>query len=115
MIKMKINIKTRNPGGNATLLKADQILRYLISEDDEMDRMIMCKPPESELAAYDNEIYGALASVRSYDNIDINRLKKFFEVVNVCSYKEETGNDKPIIKEDKVDKIRASALKKESS
>ncbi len=94
------------------MLKPEIILRYLISDDDETDTLIMCKSSELDLQATDYDIYQALGSIKPYDNFKFNKLKKLFEVVEVVSYRETKKCEKPILKEDDVEKIRKLALNK---
>ena len=98
-------------GENAYFINADVILRFLIEEDTEIDTMIIYKPSK-RLVTSDYAIYEALASIKPYDNVNLNKLKKIFEVVDVVSYREEFNKDKPLLKEQRVEQIRKSALNK---
>lgn len=113
---MRIEIKNGN--NNETrqkqriVLDSETILRYLIGKDDKIDTLIMCKGNEIDLAAMDFNVYEALASVKPYDDFKLNKLAKFFEVVDVLSYRARKG-EKPIIKDDRVEELRKKALSKE--
>jgi len=109
---MKIDITNGNNHQKHKMrLSSEAILRYLIGNDDELDTLIMCKSSEIELVTYDLNVYEALASVKPYDNFRLNKLAKLFEVVDVQSYKERTGNNKPILVDARVEELRKLALK----
>ena len=105
---MKVNIEN---GKNRYFLNADVILKFLIEEDDKLDTLIIYNPSQ-ELVTSDYAIYEALASIKTYDNFNLNKLKKFFEVVDVISYKEEFSKEKPLLNEERVEQIRKAALGK---
>ena len=67
-------------------LKAERILKYLITDDDETDTLITCKSSEIDLVTSDYDIYQVLASIKEYDNFNLNKLKKLFELVELVSY-----------------------------
>ncbi len=110
---MRIEIKNGFGSKQKIQLKPEVILRYLITNDDEAETLIMCRGSELELYTTDKDIYEALCSVKPYDNFNLNKLKKLFEVVDVVSYKKEFGKNKPIVKESRVEELRKLALKKE--
>ena len=91
-------------------IKASTILKYLITEDDQTDTLITCKSSEVDLMTSDFEIYQTLASIKNDDNFNLNKLKKFFEVVEISSYENYTKKQKPILKQEDVEKIRQDAL-----
>src|SRR3989338_5405423 len=80
---MRIEIRNKNNGitANGIFLDASTILKYLISENDEIDTKIICKTKDANLITTDKEIYEALGSLKPYDNFRINKLTKFFESV----------------------------------
>ena len=45
-------------------LKAERILKYLITEDDDTDTLITCKSSEIDLVTSDYDVYQALASIK---------------------------------------------------
>ena len=91
-------------------VKSETILRYLITDDDATDTLITCKSSEIDLVTSDHDIYRALASIKLYDKFNLNKLKKFFEVVEIVSYAQTMRKPKPIIKEEDVENIRKLAL-----
>ena len=91
-------------------VKTDIILRYLITDDDATDTLITCKSSEIDLVTSDYDVYKALASIKQYDKFNLNKLKKFFEVVEILSYAQTMRKPKPIIKEEDVENIRKLAL-----
>lgn len=95
-----------------TFLKPAIILRYLISNHDETDTLIMCKSSEIELVTTDYDIHCALGSLKPDDKLNINKLRKLFEVTNIVSYRFNNKKEKPVLTEKKVEEIRKQALKK---
>ena len=96
-------------------IKAEKILKYIITDDDKTDTLIMCKSSEIDLVTSDYDIYKALASVKPYDNFKLNKLAKFFEVAEIISYKEKMQKEKPILKENDVEELRKLALEKNNN
>ena|SRR3989344_4483701 len=92
------------------MLESHIILRYLVKDDDKIDTMVMCKKPDVELMAADFSVYEALASLKPNDNVKLNKLAKFFEVVDVVSYKYANKKEKPIMKHERVEELRKLAL-----
>src|SRR3989338_9787436 len=103
---MKIEIKNGN--SQKSYLKPEIILRYLITDNDEIDTLIMCRSAEIELVASDYGIYEALGSIKPYDNFKLNKLTKLLEVIELIS----KGLDKKnkVLKEERVEELRALAL-----
>lgn len=91
-------------------IKPEILLRYLITDDDAVDTLITCKHVEYDLVTSDNTVYQALGSITDYDNVRLNRLTKFFEVVDVFSAKEKTGKPKIILTQARVEELRKLAL-----
>jgi len=91
-------------------LKAERILKYLITDDDETDTLITCKSSEIDLVTSDYDIYQALASIKEYDDFNLNKLKKLFEVVEIVSYAQNMKKQKPILKDEDVKRLRKLVL-----
>lgn len=91
-------------------IKADKILKYLITDDDETDTLITCKSSEIDLVTSDYDVYQALASIKNYDKFNLNKLKKLFEVVEIVSYAQNMKKQKPILKNDDVERLRKLVL-----
>ena len=115
-----MRIEIRNGGfeqkssqNKQVMLDSAAILRYLMGNDEKIETMVMCKNPSLDLETTDKEVYEALGSLRHYDNFKINRLTKFFENVDVHSFRQKTGNEKPVLTFEKADALRQSALKTE--
>lgn len=89
------------------MIKPEAILRYLISDDDKMDTLIMCQGEQLSLMTTDHYVYEAMGSIKPYDNFRLNKLVKFFQVVDVHSQ----GKKKDILKEERVEELRKLALK----
>jgi len=85
-------------------LTAEAILRYLITDDDILGTLIMCKAGEFELHTTDKDVYEALGSVRPNDAFKLNKLTKFFEGVTIQKAA------KTILTEARVDTLRKIAL-----
>ncbi len=100
-------------GKQKMYLKPETILRFFMGVDDEIDTLIKCKGSEIELVTYDHDLYEALGSLKEYDSLDVRKLIKFFEVVDIISYRKNTGKEKPILTHERVDQLRKLALSKE--
>jgi len=92
------------------MLKPELILRYLISEDDKTDTLIMCNTSDINLITTDQNIYQALCCINKEDNFNLNKLKKLFEVADVHSFKEKFGKEKIIVTDKRVEELRKLAL-----
>jgi hypothetical protein len=91
-------------------VKPQEILQYLITENDNIDTLITCSTGSVELVTYDYHVYRALTAIKKLDKFNFNKLKKFFEVVNVISYEKNTKNKKSIQKDSDVEELRELAL-----
>jgi len=94
------------------LIKSEAILRFLITDDEKLDTLIMCKSSEIELVTSDLAMHEAISSIRKDDSFRLNKLGKFFEVVKVVSHEDVTRNKKPALTEKRMEEIRKIALKK---
>ena len=104
--------KTNYPSKRNERVTVEQILKYLITDTEVIDTKIMCKGPGINLVALDKDVYEALGSVKKYDKFNLNKLTKFFENVDVISFKERTGKGKNVLTFERVDEIRKLALNK---
>lgn len=93
------------------MIKPEAILRYLISDDDKMDTLIMCQGEQLNLVTTDYYLYEAMGCVKEYDNFKLNKLVKFFQVVEIQSY----GRKKEILKDERVEELRKLALKEKEN
>jgi len=91
-------------------VKAETILKYLITNDDATDTLITCKSSEIDMITSDYDIYQALAAIKQDDNFNMNKLRKFFEVVEIMSYAQTMKRPKPVLKDEDVENIRKLAL-----
>ena len=107
---MRIEIKHGNQK-QRVYVEPHLILRYLISDDEKLDTMIVCKPKDLGLYTTDLALHEALCSIKPFDNFKLNKLVKFVETVDVLSYNKETGKEKPIVTHERVESLRAGALK----
>ena len=95
---------------NTIVLTSEIILKYLLGTDEKIETIILCKPENTELVTTDMSLYEALGSVKPYDNVQLNKLTKLIEVAHILSHKQQTGSDKPILKEERVEQLRKNAL-----
>jgi hypothetical protein len=91
-------------------LPAHAILRFLMTDDEELNNIIIYEPSKYDLISTDQEIYEALSSIKDYNNMNMAKLKKFFEIVEINSHKKLMGEERTIIIEEKVESIRKKAL-----
>jgi len=110
---MRINIKNgNNRATQKMILRPEALLRYLLTDNDKLDTLIMCKGSEIELTTSDFALHEALGSIKAYDNFRLNKLVKLFEAVKVISHENLTGRKKSVLTEKRVDELRKLALKK---
>jgi hypothetical protein len=88
------------------VLLPSAILRYLIGKDDEIETLVLCRSSEVKLVTSDKAIYEALGSIKKYDDFQLPKLVKLFEVTKV-----QTAKEKPILTDKRVEEIRSIALK----
>ena len=89
-------------------LNASTILRYLVAGDDQLETLIMCNPANQVFITTDQDLYNALASLQSYEELNKNKLVKLLELVHIRPAKQRV-----IIRPEWVEKTRKEALKKE--
>ena len=102
---MKIEINNA-PRKQRMFLSPEAILRYLISDNEKLDTLIMCKSSEIDLFTSDHNIYEAIASIKPYDSFKLNKLAKLLEVAGVVPH----NKTKEILKHERVEEIRKIAL-----
>lgn len=109
---MRIEIRSGNEAESRQQINLDSeaILRYLIGDDEKLETAIICKEPTAEFATTDKEVYDALASLKPYDQFKINKLTKLFENVHIKSFKDMTGNEKPVLTFEEAEALRHSTL-----
>ena len=90
-------------------LNSSSVLKYLLGANEYLTELITARGTEFNITTTDFEIYEALGSLKPYDDFKINRLVKLFEVVDVKSSK-DAGDEKSILKHERVDQLRKSAL-----
>lgn len=104
----------RTMSSKSMMLKASAILKYLLQSDEQIDTLITCKPSNVELICYDQSLYEALGSLKEYDNFNSRRLVKFIESVDIISFKKNMRQQRPVLTDERVEKLRSEALKKEN-
>ena len=90
---------------NRYFLKASDILKYLLGNDDKMDTLIMCKTSDSIIQTTDNELYRAFGSLRKCDEVERARITKFFESVQI------TSSPKRLLTHEEVEELRKESIK----
>ena len=91
-------------------LKAEAILKYFLGTSEKISTMIMCKGSTYDLATTDYELYQALGSVTSYDNVAKAKLTKLLEAVDVLSHRRETGEGKKVLTHERAEELRKIAI-----
>lgn len=91
-------------------LPAHAILRFLITDNQDLNNLIIYEPSKYDIITTDQEIYEALSSIKDYDKINMAKLKKLFEVAEVNSHKKLMGEKRTLVIEEKVESIRTKAL-----
>lgn len=107
---MTLNAQQNTNAINTIGLTSEMILKYLLGTDEKIETIILCCPENTELVTTDLNLYEAVGSIKAYDNVQLNKLTKLVEVTHVFSHKQQTGSDKPILKEERVEQLRKSAL-----
>jgi len=111
---MKVYIKDgndQNKPKQTVSLTAENILRYLVTDDEKINTLITCKGSQYDFVTTDHAVYEALGSIKSRDPFKLNKLTKLFEVVKIVSYANVFRKEKPILKEDRVEVLRNKAMK----
>ena len=102
-----MRIKINENHNQSKFLSSEHIFKYLTTDDDKLDTLIMCKSAEIGLITTDFNIYEAIGSIKQEDNFRLNKLAKFFETVKIVSYENVKQKPKPILKEERVNQIRS--------
>ena len=92
-------------------LSAPAILRFLITEDEKLDTLIMCRSNSIKLLTSDQCLYEALGSVKDYDSFNQKKLVKLLEVTEIVSSERQLKRRRQILRHEAVDDIRDLALK----
>ncbi|MBW2997566.1 hypothetical protein KY349_04465 [Candidatus Woesearchaeota archaeon] len=95
---------------NEYFLEADRILRYLIGNDEKLETLIICNPYKQRFMTTDQEVYHALGSIKEYDEFNLKKLSKLFEMVSI-----RTVARKQVLTDEMVEELRAEALKSEQN
>ena len=88
-------------------LKAEAIIKYF-QGNDVLETEIMCSSSK-DLVTSDQSLYEALGSFEDKSLIDLNKLVKFLEVVEVVSYKATFKQEKKILTPERVDQLNKLA------
>lgn len=100
-----MNEQQRMPGKKPTVqLSAPQVLRFLTTDDPQLDDLIIFKSSEMQIDITEAVLYSAIASVQPYDQFKLNKLAKLLEVAHVHH------GHKHIVTHELVEQIRKVAL-----
>jgi hypothetical protein len=89
--------------GKVILLAAEDILKYFLGTDEQVDTLIKCKTVE-RIVTTDQNLYQALGSLKDSDGFKMPSLVKFFESVEV------NPSRKYILTHERVEELRKMAL-----
>jgi len=92
------------------MLKAEDMLAYLLGTDDALDTLIKCKPSDIDLICYDQSLYEALGSFKDYDDFNFRKLVKLIESSDIISFKASLHQVRPVLTEQRVEELRQKAL-----
>lgn len=95
-----------------TFIGSEMILDYFISteDNDELNTLIMCKPPHINLTTSDQALYEALGSISETDKFNWRKLVKFLESVDVISQRYSLKKKKLVLSEAYVRRLRTKML-----
>lgn len=97
------------------MLKAEDILAYLLGTDEALDTLIKCKPSGIDLVCYDQSLYEAMGSFKDYDEFNFRKLVKLIESADIISFKAALRRPRPVLTEPRVEELRQRALAKQNS
>ncbi len=84
----------------------ETMLKFLITDDDQTDTLIMCQSSEVDLVTDSYTLYEALGSIKPYDKFKLNKLTKLLEVIEFLPRKK----DNHVLTHERVDELRTKAL-----
>lgn len=100
---MHVEVKTQQQKRH---ISSTEVLRYLITEDEHLENLIIFRSTEIPLTTTDQEVYEALCSIKPYDQFKINKLVKLLETTEIQPVA------KHILKDEHVEELRKLALAK---
>lgn len=107
-MEIRINMQSRS---NRHILRAVDILSYLIGNNEKIETLVICKPNNLELITTDQDLYEALGCIKPYDEFKLNKLTKLLEVTDVISQKYANRKQKTILKDERVEELRKLVLR----
>ncbi len=87
-------------------LTAESIYKYLVGKDEKIDTLVMCKGESVNLITTDQSLYEAVGSIEDRSKIDMNKLVKLLEVVEIRSFVDMMKKSRSILKPERVDEIK---------
>jgi len=88
------------------MIPPEHVLRFFISEDEQLDDLIILHHDKFEMCTTDKALYEAMGSIKEYDQFNKPKLAKFLEVVKILP------EEKKILTHERVEQLRKLALKK---
>ena len=85
-------------------LSASDILRFLITDDPQLDHLIIFQSGNIQLDMTEEALYAAVTAVQPYDKFQLNKLAKLLEVAHVHH------SPKHMVTHELVEQIRKRAL-----
>lgn len=95
------------------ILTTPAIYKYFCGISQKIDDIILCTPKDTLVTTTDQELYEALASIEDRSIIDVNKLVKFLEVVEIDASERIAGKPRTILTPDGAAAIRAGAQSQE--
>lgn len=87
-------------------LNAETIYKFITSDDEKLDNLIICKPNDIELLTTDQSVYEALASIENKSKVNLNKLVKLIESAAIKHFPDVTGKTRTIISHERAEEIR---------
>ena len=82
-------------------LTANKIYQYLMG-DEKLETLICCNPDNIDLMTTDQSLYEAIGSITKKEEVNISKLVKLLEIVNILSFKYSLGRDRKILSNERV-------------
>ncbi|MGM5488746.1 MAG: hypothetical protein ACQESG_07385 [Nanobdellota archaeon] len=87
-------------------LTAEAIYKYLMSLDESIETLIMCKSGTIKLLTTDQSLYEAMGAIEDRQAIDYNKVVKLLEVTEIRPFRVAMKKERPILTEDRVNEIK---------
>jgi len=94
-------------------LNANLIFKYLSSENETLDTLVMCNPKEAYIYTFDQSLYEALGSFDDRSQINHNKLVKLLEVMEVLPYRTVMKTKRKVLTQERAEEIKFGGNKNE--